>query len=69
MLQDDGASVLAFPTIDIQLLRDAGCRLQLPRTRLPAYDILLFVSRNAVEGGFQHMIDVHAVVRRQPPSA
>ena len=51
MLQDDGASVLAFPVIDIEPLRDADCQQQLRRS-ITSYDILLFVSRNAVDGGF-----------------
>lgn len=55
MLQHDGASVLAFPVIDIEPLRDAGCRRQLACS-ISGFDILLFVSRNAVDGAFA-MID------------
>jgi len=51
MLQDDGATVLAFPVIDIEPLQDAQRQQQLVRA-IGGYEILLFVSRNAVEGAF-----------------
>jgi len=51
MLQDDGATVLAFPVIEIEPLQDAQRQQQLTRS-IGGYDILLFVSRNAVEGAF-----------------
>ena len=51
MLQDDGASVLAFPVIEIEPLRDVRRQQQLARS-IGGYDILLFVSRNAVDGAF-----------------
>jgi uroporphyrinogen-III synthase len=47
MLEDDGACVLSFPVIEIQSV-GAGA----PAHELSAYDILLFVSRNAVDGAF-----------------
>jgi uroporphyrinogen-III synthase len=49
MLQDDGATVLSFPVIDIEPFGDAKT-LGLIESRLPQYDYLLFVSRNAVDG-------------------
>ena len=51
MLQDDGARVLSFPVIDIEPLQDAQRRQQLARS-IGGYDILLFVSRNAVDAAF-----------------
>jgi len=52
MLQDDGARVLSFPVIDIEPVDgDAGLRRQL--RRIADYDILLFVSRNAVDSAFR----------------
>jgi len=51
MLQHDGASVLVFPVIEIEPLRDARRQRQLVRS-IGAYEILLFVSRNAVDGAF-----------------
>lgn len=52
LLQDDGASVLSFPVIDIQpAASDAGLE-RLAQT-VADYDILLFVSRNAVDGAFR----------------
>jgi uroporphyrinogen-III synthase len=52
MLQDDGASVLSFPVIEIEPVSgDAGLQRQLQR--VADYDILLFVSRNAVDSAFR----------------
>jgi len=51
MLQQDGASVLAFPAIEIEPVRDPARRQQLADS-IASYDILLFVSRNAVDGAF-----------------
>jgi len=48
MLEEDGACVLSFPVIEIQSIA-AGA----PARQLSAYDILLFVSRNAVDGAFE----------------
>jgi uroporphyrinogen-III synthase len=51
MLQSDGAGVLSFPVIDIQPVSgDAGLRGQLQR--IADYELLLFVSRNAVDSAF-----------------
>jgi len=52
MLQDAGASVLAFPVIEIQPAASSALRRQLAQT-IADYDILLFVSRNAVDGAFR----------------
>ena len=49
LLQQDGARVLAFPVIDIQPVDVDAARRQLAND-VADYDILLFVSRNAVEG-------------------
>ncbi len=47
LLEADGATVLAFPAIEIKLAPAGSADVD------PAdYDILLFVSRNAVDGGF-----------------
>ena len=51
MLQADGATVLPFPVIDIVPASDAGQLQQLAQNL--DYDILLFVSRNAVDGAFR----------------
>jgi len=60
MLQSDGARVLSFPVIDIEPVDTAGARMSpdesvtaLVSRPLIDYDILLFVSRNAVEGAFR----------------
>jgi uroporphyrinogen-III synthase len=52
MLQRDGAQVLSFPVIDIQPLTPGDSQRHLART-IAGYDILLFVSRNAVDGAFR----------------
>ena len=51
MLQRDGARVLAFPVIDIEPVAVGPAQRQLARS-IGDYDILLFVSRNAVEAAF-----------------
>ena len=48
MLENAGARVLSFPVIEIQPV-ETGAQTQ----DLSAYDILLFVSRNAVDGAFK----------------
>ncbi len=50
LLEAEGATVLAFPAIAIELAADAAAREL--AARIDAYDILLFVSRNAVDGAF-----------------
>ena len=51
MLQRDGARLLPFPVIDIEPLAIGPAQRQLAQS-IADYDILLFVSRNAVEGAF-----------------
>ena len=50
LLEADGARVLPFPAIEIVAARSNTAR-ELP-ARIGTYDILLFVSRNAVDGAF-----------------
>jgi uroporphyrinogen-III synthase len=52
MLEADGARVLGFPVIDIQPVEIGAEQRRLAR-EIGDYDILLFVSRNAVEGAFR----------------
>ena len=52
MLQRDGAELLSFPVIDIEPLAIGPAQMQLAQA-IGDYDILLFVSRNAVEGAFR----------------
>jgi uroporphyrinogen-III synthase len=52
MLRRDGARVLAFPVIDIKPVAIGAAQRQLAQA-IGDYDILLFVSRNAVEGAFR----------------
>jgi uroporphyrinogen-III synthase len=52
MLQRDGARVLDFPVIDIEPVAIGAAQRQLAQA-IGDYDILLFVSRNAVEGAFR----------------
>jgi len=52
MLQRDGASLLSFPVIDIEPIAIGPAQMQLARS-IGDYDILLFVSRNAVEAAFR----------------
>ncbi|MCP4765874.1 MAG: uroporphyrinogen-III synthase [Gammaproteobacteria bacterium] len=63
LLQQDGANVLAFPVIDIQPVA-IGAEQRRLADAVGDYDILLFVSRNAVEGALR-FIDC----RRLRPSA
>ena len=48
LLEADGARVLSFPVIEIALQAPPGLA-----RRLAAIDVLLFVSRNAVDGAFR----------------
>ena len=52
MLQGDGARMLSFPVIDIEPVAIGPAQQQLAQS-IAGYDILLFVSRNAVEGAFR----------------
>lgn len=52
LLEQDGARVLSFPVIEIELTENDALRQRLDQD-IDEYDILLFVSRNAVEGAFQ----------------
>ena len=52
MLQRDGARVLSFPVIEIQTVTPGDSQQRL-RHAIADYDILLFVSRNAVDGAFR----------------
>ncbi len=52
LLQRAGARVLPFPVIDIQPIAIGAAERQLAQ-EIGNYDILLFVSRNAVEGAFR----------------
>jgi uroporphyrinogen-III synthase len=52
LLEQDGARVLSFPVIEIELTGDDDLRQELTRD-IGQYDVLLFVSRNAVDGAFQ----------------
>ena len=52
LLEQDGARVVSFPVIEIELTENDAVRHRLARD-IGQYDALLFVSRNAVEGAFQ----------------
>jgi uroporphyrinogen-III synthase len=52
MLQREGAQLLSFPVIDIEPVAISPAQQQLEQS-IGDYDILLFVSRNAVEGAFR----------------
>lgn len=56
LLERDGARVLSFPVIEIVLTENDALRQSLNQD-IGQYDILIFVSRNAVDGAFQ-FIDV-----------
>ena len=53
MLEADGARVLSFPAIEIVPAETTPLHQSLAQT-VADYDILLFVSRNAVDGAFQY---------------
>ena len=52
LLQADGATLLSFPVIDIEATGNHA-QLQTLASNLGDYDILLFVSRNAVDGALR----------------
>ena len=52
MLEADGARVVSFPVIDIVAAESTPFHESLAQ-RIAGYDILLFVSRNAVDGAFR----------------
>lgn len=52
MLEADGATLLAFPAIEIAPVESTSFHKALARN-ITGYDILLFVSRNAVDGAFR----------------
>jgi uroporphyrinogen-III synthase len=54
LLEQEGARVLSFPVIDIVLLESSLAQQRLTR-QISSYDILLFVSRNAVDGAFRYI--------------
>ena len=54
LLEQDGAEILSFPVIDIVPLESDLTRQRLAR-QISSYDILLFVSRNAVDGAFRYI--------------
>ena len=54
LLEQEGAKILSFPVIDIVLL-ESGLAGQRLAQKISSYDILLFVSRNAVDGAFRHI--------------
>lgn len=52
LLEQDGARVLSFPVIEIVPIENPDLEQRLAR-EIPQFDILLFVSRNAVDGAFR----------------
>lgn len=55
LLEADGATVLSFPAIEIVAAAATATAFHRSLVRkIAGYDILLFVSRNAVDGAFQH---------------
>ena len=58
LLEREGAQVLSFPVIDIVALDSSLIRQHLAQP-ISAYDILLFVSRNAVDGAFRYIDSSH----------
>ena len=54
LLEQEGAQVLSFPVIDIVPLESSLVQQHL-KQQLSTYDILLFVSRNAVDGAFRYI--------------
>jgi uroporphyrinogen-III synthase len=54
LLEQEGAQVLSFPVIDIVALESSLAQQRLTR-QLSSYDMLLFVSRNAVDGAFRYI--------------
>ena len=64
LLEADAATVLSFPAIEIVASEVTSFHQSLAKD-IASYDILLFVSRNAVDGAFQHFAaaDLPASVR------
>ena len=58
LLQQEGAQVLSFPVIDIVPLESSLTQQRLTQ-QISSYDILLFVSRNAVDGAFRYLDSAH----------
>ena len=56
LLEQQGARVLSFPVIEIAPIENPDLEQRLAR-EIPQFDILLFVSRNAVDAAFR-MLDV-----------
>ena len=54
LLERESAQVLSFPVIGITLLESSRAR-QLLTQQITNYDMLLFVSRNAVDGAFRYI--------------
>ena len=54
LLEQEGARVLSFPVIDITPL-DSDLARQCLEQQVSSYDIMLFVSRNAVDGAFRYI--------------
>ena len=54
LLEQEGAKILFFPVIDI-VARDSSVARQRLTQQLSDYDILLFVSRNAVDHAFRYI--------------
>ena len=54
LLEQEGAKILSFPVIDIVPPESSLAQHQLTR-QISSYDMLLFVSRNAVDGAFRYI--------------
>ena len=54
LLQQEGAQILSFPVIDIVPNESSPTQQRLTQ-QISSYDILLFVSRNAVDGAFRYL--------------
>ncbi len=54
LLQQEGAQILSFPVIDIVPVESSLTRQRLTQ-QISSYDIILFVSRNAVDGAFRYL--------------
>ena len=54
LLRQEGAQILSFPVIDIVPVESSLASQRLTQ-QISSYDILLFVSRNAVDGAFRYL--------------
>lgn len=54
LLEQEGAQILSFPVIDIVPPESSLVQQRLTQ-QISSYDILLFVSRNAVDGAFRYL--------------